>query len=110
MRTSLLAFGLFILYGVLRFLFSWHRNIAKAKRSGLPYIITRASLYPFIIRAFCLVLKVELTFAILALNPKSNLVLFTHKLWLPVLRRLPPHGWWEERIEYVESSSCAFCI
>ncbi|TDZ39858.1 Cytochrome P450 3A1 [Colletotrichum spinosum] len=56
-------------YGIYTYVTGWQRNIAEAKKSGLPYVLAPVS-------------------------PFSIPWQLTHKLWLPIIKSLPK-TWWE---------------
>lgn len=68
------------------------KNIAAAKRSGLPYVISRWLYNPRFI--------VSSTNQSIATGPYNILWLITHQLWLPILGKLPK-AWTEGWLPYV---------
>ncbi|TDZ53925.1 Sterol 26-hydroxylase [Colletotrichum trifolii] len=55
-------------YGIYTYVTGWQRNIAEAKKSGLPYVLAPVS-------------------------PFSIPWQLTHKLWLPIIKSLPKTSW-----------------
>ncbi|KAK5987447.1 Cytochrome P450 monooxygenase ORF6-like protein [Cladobotryum mycophilum] len=70
MSLILLAIGAYVIYKAFSLYTSLQHNIKEAKRSGLPYIVA-----PF--------------------HPFWRPWLITHKLWIPLIKRLPK-SWWED--------------
>ncbi|KAK6217553.1 cytochrome P450 [Colletotrichum tabaci] len=64
--------GAVIAYGVYSYFASLQRNIAEAKKVGLPYVVTPAS-------------------------PFSIVWQLTHKFWIPIIKVFPK-SWWENWI------------
>ncbi|CCF45398.1 cytochrome P450 [Colletotrichum higginsianum] len=65
--------GAVIAYGVYSYVAGLQRNIAEAKKVGLPYVVTPAS-------------------------PFSIVWQLTHKFWIPIIKILPK-SWWENWLE-----------
>ncbi|KAH8820906.1 cytochrome P450 monooxygenase-like protein [Xylogone sp. PMI_703] len=65
------------LYLIWTTLWGFRRNIAAAKRSGLPYIITPIYMY-------------------------NSFWLVGHRLWIPLIKKNLPRSWWENWIDYME--------
>lgn len=71
---------------------SLQRNIAAAKRSGLPYVVTRQSSTR--IQNLALLTK-----PLPAINLYNPFWLLTHRKWLPLLRKLPD-SWTSNWLEW----------
>ncbi|KAJ3951956.1 hypothetical protein N0V92_011614 [Colletotrichum tropicale] len=65
--------GAVVAYGVYSYVSGLQRNIAEAKKSGLPYVVS-------------------------PISPFSMLWQLTHKLWLPIIKTLPK-TWWENWLQ-----------
>ncbi|WQF88772.1 Putative cytochrome P450 [Colletotrichum destructivum] len=65
--------GAVIAYGVYSYVAGLQRNIAEAKKVGLPYVVTPAS-------------------------PFSIVWQLTHKFWIPIIK-IFPKSWWENWLE-----------
>lgn len=86
--------GAVLAYGALSYFNGLRYRIAAARRSGLPYLVTRKS--P---THLCGLGKLYLLLIhMLAISPLSHYWLLTFKIWTPLIKTLPK-SWWESWIE-----------
>lgn len=64
-------------------------NLAKARKTNLPYIVVRKSVFLLIVA------KRSLTFALPAVHPFNRFWQISAWIWLPLIKSLPK-AWWEK--------------
>ena len=87
--VALLVCGV-VAYQIFTYTYGLLYHIAEAKRSGIPYIVTR--------RFFFFIFFSKYSQSI-AWGPFNRTWQVTHRIWIPLLRLLPPQRWWRERLE-----------
>lgn len=89
-----LLLGAVVAYWLFSNVSQWQKNIAKARKTGLPVIIARK--WSWLPALLCVGINV----VTLACNPHNLAWQTTHKLWVPVIKLLP-RAWWEDWLELV---------
>lgn len=85
--------GAVLAYGALTYFNGLRSHIAAAKRSGLPYVVTRQLTHLPVLK------KLNVTDScVLAISPFSHYWLLTFKICTPIIKTLPK-SWWESWIE-----------
>lgn len=97
MKSVVLALGAVLGYAIFSYLSGLRRNINAAKKSGLPYVVARTYEHGCA-QPIQLLINVSV-----ACSPIFLPWQITHKLWIPIIKRLPT-TWWEEWLEYVRDA------
>lgn len=85
--------GAVLAYGALTYFNSLRSHLAAARRSGLPYVVTRKSHMPP-----CPYKLNDSLNIVLAISPFSHYWLLMFWIWTPMIKILPK-SWWESWIE-----------
>lgn len=94
-----IAVAVLVAYGIINWAVNLRYHVNEAKRSGLPYVVTRAFLPSSRFRGMS---RTCADFGIVRIEACSPFWLpwqVSHKLWVPIIK-LFPKSWWDGWLEY----------